>query len=120
MLRKIFTIGFALLVCVAFGGYLLLFPPLPFPPEIGRGLPSAFSDADKEFARRVAIQFPMPITEAELAARLEDQEFTVDLKNGNAHFEKTRFPCTLIWRVYWKTLNGSASDLGSKYGGSCL
>ena len=117
MLRKIVLITFAL---VAIGGYLLLFPPLPLPPEIGRGLSRNFSDADQEFKRRVTSEFPLPMNVQDLVLQLARQGFTIDIKNQYAVFKKGSFPCTLTWRVYWEAENDTVNNLSSKYGGTCL
>lgn len=120
MLRKVLSWGFVLLALVSLGGYLLLFPPLPRPPEIARGLPSSFAEADEEFARRVSASFPVPLAVEELIAGLSEQGFTVNEEAEQAIFEKSKFPCTLKWRIYWAAEDGSVSKLNSKYGGACL
>lgn len=70
MLRRLLFWVLVLLVVLFIGGYLLLFPPLPIPPEIGAGLPSNFAEADKEFGQRVSAAFPLSIMENEFTARL--------------------------------------------------
>ncbi|QHQ35303.1 hypothetical protein [Algicella marina] len=101
-------------------GYLFLFPPIPFPPEIGRGLPIGFAQADSEFKQRVASHFALPISETELTSRLQDQGFTIERENRFAVFEKARFPCTLFWRVHWESEKGTVASIYARYGGSCL
>lgn len=101
-------------------GYLSLFPPLPRPPQLGKGLPSNFAIADDEFKRRVKTRFALPQEERELIAELEKQGFQLDLVNRQAIFEKAKFPCTLVWRVYWSADDGAVTDINAKYGGVCL
>lgn len=120
MLRRILSWGVALVALIAVGGYWLLFPPLPRPPEIARGLPSNFAEADEEFGRRVNAAFPLPLTVDELTARLGEQGFTINTENSLAVFEKQGFPCTLIWRIHWEADNESVTALSSIYGGVCL
>ena len=120
MLRKVLSWGFVLLALIAVGGYLLLFPPLPRPPEIARGLSSSFAEADEEFARRISAAFPAPLMVEELIASLSEQGFTVIEEAQYAIFEKSKFPCTLSWRIHWAAEDGSVSRLNSKYGGTCL
>lgn len=120
MVWKLLSWGFVLLAVLAVGGYFLLFPPLPRPPEIARGLPGNFAEADKEFARRVSAIFPTPVAVDELIYRLGEQGFTVNEEAEYEVFEQSRFPCTLKWRIHWTTEDGSVNDLTSKYGGACL
>lgn len=120
MPRWITRWGIAILALISIGGYLLLLPPLPIPPEIGRGLPGNFAEADDEFERRVSAEFTLPMAETELMARLSKQGFTIHSDNHYAAFEKVRFPCTLVWRVHWETVDGRMGNLTSKYGGVCL
>ncbi|MEP3946913.1 hypothetical protein [Ascidiaceihabitans sp.] len=120
MLKKLLSWGFVLLALFAVGGYFLLFAPLPRPPEIARGLPNNFAEADEEFARRVSAAFPAPLTVEALIARLSEQGFTVNEEAEIAIFEKSKFPCTLQWRIHWAAEDGSVSNLTSKYGGACL
>ncbi len=112
--------GVALLLFLIIGGYLLLFPPLPLPPEIARKLPGNFAEADEEFGRRVSAAFPLPLSVDELTARLSEQGFLVDDANSYAKFEKSGFPCTLVWRVHWEATDGSINKLASRFGGVCL
>uniref|UniRef100_UPI000A8F8CFF hypothetical protein n=1 Tax=Roseovarius sp. BRH_c41 TaxID=1629709 RepID=UPI000A8F8CFF len=88
MVRKVLFWSFGLLTLIALGGYLLLFPPFPRPPEIARGLPSDFAEADAEFARRVLAAFQSPLTVEELVVRLSDQGFTIHEEAEYAIFEK--------------------------------
>ncbi|SFP20313.1 hypothetical protein SAMN04488056_1301 [Cohaesibacter marisflavi] len=120
MLRKIFLWGGTLWALILLGGYLFLFPPLPRPPQIARGLPSDFAAADEEFRERVFAAYPLPLAVEELTAGLSEQGFSVDTENNFAIFEKSKFPCLLSWRIYWQAEGGSVSGLNSKYGGACL
>jgi hypothetical protein len=120
MLRKMLFWGLALLALFFVGGYFLLFPPLPIPPEIARGLPSNFVEADREFSRRVSTTFRLPLRVNELTARLGEQGFVVNVETGNALFEKSKFPCTLVWMIHWEAVDDTVSGLASQYGGRCL
>ncbi|NVO25545.1 hypothetical protein [Donghicola mangrovi] len=120
MLKKVLRWGFVLLALIAVGGYLFLFPPLPRPPELGRGLPNNFAAADEEFGRRVLAAFPAPLTVEALISRLREQGFTVNEEAKYAIFEKNQFPCTLMWRIDWTAEGDSVENLTSKYGGACL
>ena len=120
MLRKILIWGLTLLALILAGGYLLLFPPLPIPPQIASGLPSNFAEADEEFGRRVFAAFPLPLAVDHLTARLSEQGFSVNTEANYAIFEKSKFPCTLIWRIHWESEDDSVSEITSKYGGACL
>lgn len=120
MLRKLPIWVGALLALIFIGGNLFLFPPLPNLPEIAKGLPSNFSEADEEFNRRVLAAFPMPLTVEELTDRLSEQGFKVYAENNYGNFEQSGFPCTLIWRIHWEEVDGAVSEMTSKYGGICL
>ncbi|MEL6378035.1 MAG: hypothetical protein AAFQ04_12745 [Pseudomonadota bacterium] len=120
MLRRSLYWGVALLAFIAVGGYWLLFPPLPMPPEIARGLPTNFAEADEEFGRRVNAAFSLPLTVDELITRLGEQGFTINIENSLAVFEKQRFPCRLIWRIHWDEDDESVTALSPIYGGVCL
>lgn len=120
MRGKIAAAVFGFLGLVALAGYLFLFPPFPLPPEIGRGLPSNLEQARREFERRVATRIAVPISEAELVARLKDQGFSVKQGYGEAIFEKWRFPCRLAWRVSWESRNGTVDRIAGRYGATCL
>ncbi|MEO9895762.1 MAG: hypothetical protein ABJJ69_15545 [Paracoccaceae bacterium] len=84
MVRKILFWSLGLLTVIFVGGYLLLFPPLPIPPETARDLPSNFAEADEEFGRRVAAAYPLPLTVNDLAARLDEQGFSVETATNYA------------------------------------
>lgn len=120
MLKKALLRGLFFFALVISAGYLLLFPPLPLPPEIGRDLPNNFSEAKQQFERRVKAEFQLPISEGELTSRLEAQGFTVITDNNFAVFEKPRFLCTLVWRVHWETQDVIVSSLSTVYGGICV
>lgn len=120
MLRKVLSRGLSLIALIAVGGYFVLFPPLPRPPEIARGLPSNFAEADEKFARRILAALPPPLTLEELIARLGEQGFTVNEEAEYAVFEKSKFPCALRWPIHWEVKDGSVSNLNSKYRGACL
>lgn len=120
MLRIILLIGVMSSIVVVGGGYLILFPPLPLLPEIARGLPSTFSDGEREFQRRVAVKFSGATTETELVTSLEKEGFTVDSAGRRAVFERAEFPCKLSWRVFWEADGGSMSNVKAEYGGTCL
>ncbi len=120
MLRKILLWGLALVALFFIGSYFLLFPPLPIPPEIARQLPGNFAEADEEFARRVSATFPLPITVSALTTRLSAQGFSVKVEAKVATFSKSKFPCTLNWRIHWEAIDGTVSGLTSKYGAVCL
>lgn len=120
MLRIILLIGVISSIVVIGGGYLTLFPPLPLLPEIARGLPDTFSDAEREFQRRVAVKFSGVSAQTELVASLEKEGFTVDPAGRQALFEKAGFPCNQSWRIFWEVDGGSVSDLKADYRGICL
>lgn len=85
---------------------------------IGRSLPTPFSEADVAFQRRVTAAFPLPMPEAALVSHLEIQGFSVS--GPEAVFEKTRFPCTLSWRIKWDVSAGMVTAVNARYGGVCL
>ncbi|MEJ6405163.1 hypothetical protein [Yoonia sp. 2307UL14-13] len=104
------------LVVILVGAYLLLFPPFPRVPEFGRGLPSQTATA--AFQERLRVAFPLPMTRNEIASGLIAQGF--DVSKDVATFEKTRFPCTLIWRIWWETEGEAVTDISAMHGSRCL
>ncbi|UUV05580.1 hypothetical protein [Ruegeria sp. YS9] len=76
-MRKFIVTVCALVLIIVIGMHLLLFTPFRLPPEIGRELPSSFSEADKEFARRIATEFRLPLNERELVRNLKQKGFSV-------------------------------------------
>lgn len=138
MLKKILLGAFLAFVAIAIAGYLLLFPPYPFPPEIGRNLPAVFTEADLEFQQRLSDRYPLPVKESELLLDLEKQGFeTVDIretglfklveKGGQydlpdkmVSFEKQAFPCTLVWSVKWWATGDTVTRIDGKFYGICL
>ena len=114
-------VGCIMLIIVAFG-YNALFSPFVRPPPIGRDLPSNFRAADEEFQSRVSEQL-LGKDIAEIRSQLTEQGFEItDNVEGRtfARFEKSSFPCTLVWNIHWEEQNGSVVDLKSLYGGICL
>lgn len=102
-----------MIVIVAF--YLLLYPPVPIVPEIGRNLPSGF-----EFSERVKKAFPPNTNESVLIKELEEQGFIRGKNRKEAIFSKVNFTCELRWRIRWESSQGLVTKIDGFYGGICL
>ncbi|WP_346898691.1 hypothetical protein [uncultured Roseibium sp.] len=112
------AVGF--LAVAGFFGYFLLFPPVPPPPEIGRGLDGNVVVAAAEFKRRVAEQYPLPISEGELATLLGQQGFEVAGDRKDASFTSWNYVCKEIWTVSWSADAGEVTGVEGFYGRWCL
>ncbi|WP_417679745.1 hypothetical protein [Roseibium sp.] len=127
MLRKFLFSAVALLfgavgflMVAGFFGYFLLFPPVPPPPGIGRGLVGTSAAANTEFQRRVAEQYPLPIREVELAKLLEQQGFEVSDDRKIASFEVRNFVCNQFWDISWTVDAGEVTKIEGVYIRHCL
>lgn len=120
MFRKVLSWGIPAVALIAVSGYWLVFTPLPRLPELARGLPSNFADAEEEFGRRVNAAFPLPLTVNQLTALLSEQGFSIQTQNNLAVFEMPGFPCAFIWRVHWEAEDKLVSALTSMHSGNCL
>lgn len=89
-------------------------------PDIAKNLPSNFADADEEFNERVQARYNNGIDTVELTDQLKEEGFDVDT-GGTAQVTRSKFPCTLIWRVTWTNdIAAKATNIEGSYGGSCL
>ena len=98
--------------------YIILFPPFPLVPEIGRDLKSSLGAPGNEFENRVKERFRDPVLESLLVKDLIDQGFKVF--DSQAFFEKTRFPCRLVWRTFWSESAGYATSINAVHSKVCL
>lgn len=100
--------------------FFMFYPPLPRPPEIGRHLPSNFSEGENVFLERVKSHFPAQSNEDDMVYELKNQGFTVNIDTKEAYFSKSSFPCKLQWRINWLAESGLITSVGASYGGICL
>ncbi len=119
-MRKFIIVFCASALIVVIGIHLLLSPSFPLPPKIRRNLPDSFAEADKEFARRIIAEYPLPLKEQELVRFLEQDGFSISKGKSYAYFEKQSFPCMLRWLVFWEAQNDTIVELKPNFGGSCL
>jgi len=117
LIRVSLAIG-AFLLVAGLLAYNALFPPVLTPPPIGRDLPAGFRVAEQVFQQRVEEQFNTGMRTSDLITELERQGFVIS--ENIAQFEKSAFPCMLVWAIYWDDENGTATNLGAVYSGLCL
>ena len=119
-MKRIALVSGICVLLLAVLAYNALFSPFIQPPHIGQDLPSNFQAADQEFKQRVEDQLNTGMSVEKLLAELEQQGFNISETSQYALFEKSQFPCTLIWRIHWDDDSGTATNLTAIYGGSCL
>lgn len=117
-MRRFMRLAAVGLIVIFVAGYFLLFPPFPRIPELGRGLPS--QTASETFEERVRAALPLPAKRDDVVSRLAAEGFDVDAEGEAAQFEKTRFPCTLIWQIWWETDGDFVTEISAMHGSRCL
>ena len=94
-------------------------------PLLARDLPSNFKLGENEFQKRVDDTFPVGTDNAVVVDYLSNQGFSTRASNAEseqiASFRISRFPCNLIWRIYWTVdEKDKLSTIRAQYGGVCL
>ena len=92
--------------------------PYPRTPELGKGLPAAYREGEKQFDRRVKTRFPIGSSENELIAQVVNEGFRLDRNGGpirSATLTRGLIAKTL-WSVRWRSNNGRIDEVWGVYG----
>lgn len=90
-------------------------------PELAKGLPQNFEEADTVFKARIQNRFPAGTPERDVLETLTSQGFSIAPEGNMASFEDPDTVCRLVWRVFWKAdANHNLSGISALYGGICL
>lgn len=109
--KKILLVTTVILSFIIIYGYLELFKPFQFVPDIGKGLNSTIEIAKKEFGERVKATFPIGTHEKSLLVFIDKEKFKLLAPNYNeddlkrAIFTYSSFPCATDLLITWDTDN---------------
>ena len=72
-------------------------------PEIARGLPPGYAEANAAFDQRIKQRFPVGTSEKRIVRELEAQSFVVKSHPGwkEASFTKSHIATETVWSVRW-------------------
>lgn len=90
----------------------------PKAPEIGRGLPSKYADAEPIFDQRVRAAFPVGTAESSLIDALKKQGFEILPRQGDVHDATFRSGWIVgsMWSVRWRVADNRVTEIWGVYG----
>ncbi len=101
--------------------YLILSPPLPLIPEIGRDLQKSGFLPEIVFSERIKKALPLTTPEEIVIVELENQGFKIRKNEKIAYFSKYKFPCKYTWSIWWETDDKMLiKKIDASYSTSCL